>query len=309
MRSAVLSLLVSALVLVAADRAHGQEPSFRSGVDMVALTVTVTDAAGQFIRGLTARDLVVYDEGVEQPIALFGSEEVPLDVAFVLDTSSSMKNDLPLVKKAALALVALLRAGDRAAVFEVKTIIGVAAPLTTDRNVITVAVNRLYASGSTSIYDGVEAALRELEHERSASREMRRQALVLLSDGFDSGSEVSFGDVARLARQLDVTIYWVALGSATESSSLSPFEPEDVGTFNNALNSLARETGGLAFFPRRADALEGIYASIARELVTQYAVGYVAPDSGPQGVFRHLSVRVVPPAEGMARTRSGYVRK
>jgi Ca-activated chloride channel homolog len=297
-------LLVSALVLVAADRGHGQEPSVRSGVDMVALTVTVTDAAGEFVSGLTARDLVVYDEGVEQPIVLFGSEEVPLDVAFVVDASGSMKNDLPLVKKAALALVGLLRAGDRAAVFEVKTIIGVAAPLTTDRNVITVAVNRLYASGSTSIYDGVEAALRELEHERSASREMRRQALVLLSDGFDSGSEVSFGDVARLARQLDVTIYWVALGSATASSSLSPFEPED-----SALNSLARETGGLAFFPRSADALEGIYASIARELVTQYAVGYVSPDSGPQGVFRHLSVRVVSPAEGMARTRSGYFRK
>jgi VWFA-related protein len=300
--------MVSALVLAAVDRAHGQEPSFRSGVDMVALTVTVTDTAGQFIRGLTARDLVIDDEGVEQPIALFGSEEVPLDVALVLDASGGMETDLPLVKKAALALVDLLRAGDRASVFEVKTIIGVAAPLTPDRNAIAVAIERLYASGSTSLYDGVEAALREFERERSASREIRRQALVLLSDGFDNSSAVKFREVAQLARRLDVTIYSVALRSAAESSNLSLLL-EDVGTFDNALNSLARETGGLAFFPRHANALEAIYASIGRELVTQYAVGYVAPDSGRLGVFRHLSVHVVPPAEGMARTRSGYLRK
>ena len=310
MRSAVLSLLVGALVLIVADRAHAQEPSFRSGVDIVALTVTVTNAAGQFVRSLTARDLVVYDDGVEQPIVRFGSEEVPLDVAFVLDTSGSMWSDLPLMKKAALALVSLLRAGDRAAVFELKTTIGVAARLTADRNAIAAAVERIHASGSSPIYDGVNAALREFERERSTSREMRRQALVLLSDGFDNSSVVRFGDVAQLARRLDVTIYPVALRSARPSPrSLPLLEPEDVGTYDNALNSLARETGGLAFFPRRADALEAICASIARELVSQYPVGYVAPDTGPQGAFRHLSVRVVPPAEGMVRTRSGYLRK
>jgi VWFA-related protein len=213
------------------------------------------------------------------------------------------------VKKAALALVGLLRAGDRAAIFEVETIVGVAARLTADRNVLTVAINHLYASGSSSIYDGVAAALRELEHERSASREMRRQALVLVSDGFDNSSAVRFGDVARLARRLDVTIYWVALGSATEAHSLSPLESEVVRMFDTALHSLARETGGAAFFPRGADALEAIYASIARELVTQYSVGYVAPESGPRGAFRHLSVHVVPPAEGVVRARSGYLRK
>ena len=148
---------------------------------------------------LTARDLVVYDDGVEQPIVRFGSEEVPLDVAFVLDTSGSMWSDLPLMKKAALALVSLLRAGDRAAVFELGTTIGVAARLTADRNAIAVAVERIHASGSSPIYDGVNAALREFVRERSTSREMRRQALVLLSDGFDNSSVVRFGDVAQLA--------------------------------------------------------------------------------------------------------------
>ena len=102
----------------------------------------------------------------------------------------------------------------------------------------------------------------------------------------------------------------MALRSAQPSPrSLPLLEAEDVGTYDKALKSLARETGGLAFFPRRADALEAICASIARELVSQYAVGYVAPDTGPQGAFRHLSVGVVPPAEGIVRTRSGYLRK
>jgi VWFA-related protein len=310
MRSAALSLLVGALALVVADRAYAQGPGFRSGVDIVAPAVTVTNAAGQFVSGLTARDLVVYDDGVEQPIVLFGSEEVPLDLAFVLDTSGSTRSDLPLVKKAALALVSLLRAGDRTAVFEVKTTVRVAARLTADLNAVALAIDRLYASGSSSFYDGVNAALREFERERSTSREMRRQALVLLSDGFDNSSEVRFRDVARLARRVDVTIYSVALRSDQPSSrSLSGFEPEEVGTYDTALNWLARETGGLAFFPPRADALEAILASIGRELVSQYAVGYVAPDAGPQGAFRHLSVRMVPPADGTVRTRSGYLRK
>ena len=156
----------------------------------------------------------------------------------------------------------------------------------------------------------MNAALREFERERSTSGEMRRQALVLLSDGLDNSSAVRFIDVAQLARRLDVTIYSVALRSDPPSSrSLPLLEAEDVGTYDKALNSLARETGGLAFFPRGADALEAICASIARELVSQYAVGYVAPDTGPQGAFRHLSVGVVPPAEGIVRTRSGYLRK
>jgi VWFA-related protein len=156
----------------------------------------------------------------------------------------------------------------------------------------------------------VSAALREFERERSTSGEMRRQALVLLSDGLDNSTVVRFSDVAQLARRLDVTIYSVAMRSDPPSSrSLPLLEAEDVRTYDKALNSLARDTGGLAFFPGHADALDGICASIARELVSQYAVGYVAPDTGPHGTLRNLSVGVVPPAEGLVRTRSGYVRK
>ena len=284
MKSAALSLLVGALVLVVADRDYAQEPGFRSVVDIVAVTVTVTNAGGQFVRGLTARDLVVYDDGVEQPIVRFGSEEVPLDVAFVLDTSGSMWSELPRMRKAALALVSLLREGDRAAIYEVKTTVEVAAPLTTDRNAIALALERIHAAGSSSIYAGVSAALREFERERSTSGEMRRQALVLLSDGLDNSSAVRFIDVAQLARRLDVTIYSVALRSDPPSSrSLPLLEAEDVRTYDKALNLLARDTGGLAFFPGHADALESICASIARELVSQYAVSYVAPDTGPHG--------------------------
>jgi VWFA-related protein len=221
-----------------------------------------------------------------------------------------MWSELPRMKKAALALVSLLRASDRAAIFEVKTIVEVAARLTADRNAIALALERIYASGSSSIYAGVSAALREFERERSTSGEMRRQALVLLSDGFDNSSTVRFGDVAQLARRLDVTIYSVTLRSAAPSPrSLPLLEAEDVRTYDNALNSLARDTGGLALFPDHTDALEGICASIARELVSQYAVVYVAPDTGPHGTLRHLSVGVVPPAEGLVRIRSGYLRK
>ena len=92
------------LMVAAAQAAHAQ--MFRSRVDMVGLTVTVTDARGQEITGLTADDFAVYEDGVQQQVSLFGSEKVPLDVALVLDTSSSMHAVQPAVKRGARALLA-----------------------------------------------------------------------------------------------------------------------------------------------------------------------------------------------------------
>src|SRR5262245_1352160 len=154
---------------------------FRSGVDMVPLTVTVTDAAGNYKTGLTAADFAIFEDGTPQTVSFFASEDVPVDIAFVVDTSASMYSALPLVKTALHGLLRELRDGDRGTAIEVKQAVSMPQRLTTDRDAIHGAIDSLRAGGSTAMYDGLYLALREFERARRKDREIRRQILILLS--------------------------------------------------------------------------------------------------------------------------------
>lgn len=291
------------LALAGAHSLNAQE--FRSGVDMVALAVTVTDGRGQAVTGLSARDFKVFDDGVPQEVALFGSAQVPLDVALVFDTSSSMLTALPTLKSGARGLLRRLRAGDRAALVEVKRTIDVPQALTADLSSIEAAIGRLSAAGETALYDGVYLSLRQFERERRVQPELRRQALVLFSDGLDTVSRMGFDEVTALARALDVTIYSITLQEETVLANFALADQlREVGW---QIRTLTRDTGGFAFFPKRIWELERIYEMIARELVNQYAIAYVAPAPVEGQTFRRVSIGLVPPARGAARTRTGYV--
>ena len=127
--------LLCVLAVTAPHESAGQGSVFKTGVEIVALTVTVTDAKGRCVSGLTADDFAVFEDGIQQTVSLFGSEEIPVDVALILDTSSSMTNALPIAKTAARALVARLRPDDRAALIDVKGSTTIPQPFTDDRAV------------------------------------------------------------------------------------------------------------------------------------------------------------------------------
>lgn len=300
-----IGLLAAALILVGVNIAGAQGAAFKSGVDVVALAVTVTDPQGRSVTGLTADDFAVFEEGVRQTLSLFRNGDVPVDLAFVLDTSSSMSGALPIVKKAARGLVNRLHGADRAAVFDVKGSVRIPQPLTQDRGSIASAVDALSARGDTAVYDGMYMSLREFERERRANPAMRRQALIVLSDGLDTTSHVTFEDVTGLARTLDVTIYTVSLRDARLPVDTQQEERLRRATWE--MRTLARETGGLAFFASRAAELEGVYEAIGNELANQYALAYVPGGPRRDGAFRRVAVKVLPPATGIPRTRSGYV--
>ena len=200
---------VCLLALAGAFTVNAQE--FKSGVDMVALAVTVTDGKGQAVTGLCARDFRVFDDGVLQEVALFGSDQVPLDVVLAFDTSSSMVAALPVVKSGARGLLDRLGDSDRAALVEVKGNINVPVWLTADIASIHTAIGRLAAAGNTALYDGLYLSLRQFERERRVEPGLRRQALIVFSDGIDTVSRMGFDEVSRLARALDVTIYSITL--------------------------------------------------------------------------------------------------
>lgn len=298
---------LSALTLTLGNPApvRAQHAPFKSGIDMVPLTVTVTDGAGQHITGLTGDDFTVFEEGVQQPLSFFTSEDVPVDVALVIDASSSMHVDLPLVQKAACGLVRTLRASDRGAVVEVKDAIRIPQPLTSDQGQIEAIIHGLTASGSTALYDGLYIMLKEFERARRGNPEVRRQVLILLSDGLDNTSHLPFDEVMELARRVGVNIYVIALRGEVASVPRSE-QHVTVLQAEYAMRAVAREAGGRAFFPKTAQELPAIYGAIAQELASQYELGYVAVKPGGDGAFRRVVVRLSPRTNAFARTRSGY---
>jgi Ca-activated chloride channel family protein len=297
-------LVVFAIAGVVASPALKAQKPIKSGVEMVPLTVTVTDAAGKYVTGLADSDFTVVEDGVQQSLSFFASDHVPLDIAMVLDTSNSMRHELPLVQSAALGLVHTLKDTDRGAVVEVKNTAGIPQPFTSDHALIESAIRGLSASGATALFDGVYVVLKEFQRQRQANQEVRRQVLVLLSDGMDTQSRLGFEDVIEAARRADVNIYIIAL---TGKAAFTPRIERDSETLRAEYNmgAIARESGGRTFFPKTARELPGIYTAIAQELASQYELGYIPARPGGDGAFRRVMVRIAG-ANALARTRSGY---
>lgn len=305
MPSASAARLLGCVCLITiASTATERAQEFKSGIAMVALSVTVTNGRGENVSGLGLEDFAVYEDGVQQPVSLFGSDHVPLDVALVLDTSTSMQSLLPLVKQGARDLLARLRDGDRATLIDVKRRIEVRRSLTADLPSVAAAIDAVSASGTTAIYDGVYISLRQFTHERQVRPELRRQALVIFSDGIDTASHLGFDEIAGLARSADVAIYTITPDYRYISPRESTFDRRRIASWE--MRTLTRDTGGLAFFPAKPEDLKPVYDTIARDLVNQYAVGYVVPRPEETRRFRRVSIRLVPPAKGVARTRTGY---
>jgi len=303
----ILPALVAfgALAVRGSAPVDAQGPTFKSGVDMVPLTVTVTDTTGKYVIGLTGNDFTVFEDGVEQPLSFFATDDVPIDVALVLDTSGSMRADLPLVQSAASGLVGKLRASDRGAVVEVKESAGIPQPFTSDRALIDRALRALSTSGATALYDGLYVVLKEFERERRATLQARRQALVLLSDGLDNRSHLAFEDVMDLERRVGVNIYVIALRSDGAWMPRIALDRETLRA-EYTMGAVARESGGRTFFPKSALELPAVYTAIAQELASQYELGYMPARPGGDGAFRRVAVRVPPHTNARARTRSGY---
>jgi Ca-activated chloride channel homolog len=295
-----------ALALCGPARVGAQTATFKSDVDMVPLTVTVTDASGKYVTGLAGRDFTVLEDGVEQPVSFFACGDVPVDVALVIDTSASMRPDLPIVQAAASGLIRTLRESDRGAVVEVKDTAAIPQPFTSDRAQIERSIRALRTSGATALYDGLYVALKEFERERRATLQVRRQVLVLLSDGLDTKSHLAFEDVMDLERRVGVNIYVIALRNNDEASLPRALRESSTMEAEFTMGAVSRESGGRTFFPRDARELPAIYAAIGRELASQYDLGYSPVRPGGDGAFRRVAVRVPPQTNALARTRSGY---
>ena len=291
----ILAILFSGLDI----RAQGPGVRFRAGVDVVLLNVTVTDGARRYVTDLDVGDFTVLEEGRPQTITFFRKADVRLALALLIDSSASMDEALPIAQEAAAGFVRQLGPADVATVIDFDSRVQILAPFTDDKTALDDAIRNTVAAGSTSMYNAVYIALRELGKIRLDDEQEvpRRRAIVLLSDGEDTSSLVTFDEVLDVAQRSDSVIYAIGLGINASAARRS-------GDPSFVLTRLAQQTGGRAFFPSLAKDLTGVYADIRDELSSQYLLAYVSGNERT-GRWRNVNVRVNRPGLTV-RTKQGY---
>ena len=289
-----------AVVLTAPGQAARQDV-FRGGTDTVQLNVTVVDAAQHFVTGLGRDDFQVFEDGVPQDVSLFSSDRQPIALSILLDSSTSMDTKLAVAQEAAIGFARRLGERDLAEVIDFDNHERILQEFTSDRDALEKAIRQTAAGGSTSLYDAVYIALRDLGRSRTGgSDQVRRQAVVILSDGEDTASLKTYDDVLDESKRAEAAIYAIALRSKEE---MAPRHGYSEGDF--VMRSLAQGTGGWAFFVDDLTQLSAVYVKIADELASQYVIGYVSKNRKHDGTWRKVAVRVTKP-NANARTRNGY---
>jgi len=308
----IAAALLAAPVASAAQTSGGHAgpaaaPTFRTAAELVALAVTVVDEGRSHVSGLRVSDFIVLEDGIEQPLAYFAASATPIDVTLLVDASASMGDKMAVVRDAVRGLTRRLREDDRAAIVEFRETTLERQAMTDDRAAIDAAIGRLSPSGGTALYTALYVALSQLRSVDRSDR-VRRQAVVVLSDGEDTTSLVGYGDVLEKARRSGVAVYSIALQSPSSKHGTMRRNGggAPVTSGEHALRRLAQETGGVAFFPSALRELTAVYGVIAEELGQQYMIAYT-PRGGADGdAWRAIRVRLPSHPRAQIRTRSGY---
>lgn len=298
--AAAASLLLALALALAGPPWHvsaaGRQATFRAGTKVVPLYATVTDRDRRLVHGLVREDFTVFDEGREQPIAVFDNEVQPVTVVVMLDTSLSMAGSMDLLLNAAEQFLIRLLPADRAVVgafndkIQFEEFEGV---FSSERDALIASLRELDFGQPTRLYDALEASLGKLQGVEG------RRVILVFSDGNDTYSKTSLGRVLEKARADEVMVYAIGLQSDYFDGRRRVRSRPDAG-----LRRLADETGGGYFELERKDALGPTFTRVAQELHSQYLIGFAPPSL--DGKVHKIEVRVR--GEGMqVRARRSYL--
>jgi Ca-activated chloride channel family protein len=232
---------------------------------------------------------------------LFTRTNLPIALALLIDTSASMESKLQTAQEAAIGFARRLRGQDLAEIVDFDSRVTILQDFTANVQDLERAIRKTSAGGSTSMYNAVYIALKDLKKVvvRNAD-EVRRQAIILLSDGEDTSSLLPFEEVLDLAKRSDTAIYSIGLREERPVTATKGFKEAEF-----VLRQFSQETGGRAFFPLQVGDLSGIYGQISDELSSQYTVGYTSRNPRRDGGWRRIVLRVSRPNVS-ARTKQGY---
>ena len=292
-------MTLAALVIAGAALTSAQGQRIRSGVELVSLNVTVTDGGGKYITDLNEEEFEVYEDGAKQKLTFFSRTQQPISLALLLDTSASMDERMGIAQEAAIGFARQMHKDDQAEVIDFDSQVRILQAFTNDAATLEKAIRQTTPNGSTSLYNAIYISLKELKKVRaSTASDIRRQAIVLLSDGDDTSSLIEFEEVLDLAKRSETAIY--AIGLRQGEIGRREFKEAEF-----VLKQLATETGGRAYFVTDARELPKIYQTIWDDLSSQYALAYSSGNPKRDGAWRRVQVRLSRP-NASARTKQGY---
>ena len=270
-----------------------QQPSFRSGTQVVSLFVTVADPQKRLVPDLTKDDFEVLDNDKPQPLVFFANEVQPITVVVMLDTSGSMTGTISLLRAAAEQFLLRLLPADKGRVGAFNDKIQFSARFTSDRDELVSDVHELDYGNGTRLWDAVGASLDELKGIEG------RRVILVFTDGDDTESKIGLGTVVDRARAGEVMVYAIGLESNYFDGQRMVRSKPDSG-----LRKIAEETGGGYFELKKTADLAPTFTRVAQELHSQYVLGFTPTQL--DGRVHKLTVRMKPP--GMtARARRSYL--
>jgi Ca-activated chloride channel family protein len=326
----VLAVALAAGTAVTLGAQNQEGFTFRSGVELINVTTTVTDEAGRFVSGLRKEDFTVYEDGTRQEVTQFSNERVPVSLGIVLDTSGSMTPDKMSAARSAIDrfIYDLLGPDDELFFMEFANRPDLVQDWTVDRRAISRAVSRVSPAGGTAMYDAIADAV-----PLANAGKHPKKALLVISDGNDTNSDLSVGELRQLIRESEVLVYALGVdGTATTFRSGPTIQlpiplpipgrrrpggfPPIIGGGGrqrvtaervnpDALRQITDDTGGRTEIVRGFSDLDNATARIADELSKQYYLGYVS--TGKKDGRWHAIRVEVGDRRLSVRARRGYV--
>jgi len=293
------SVLFGFICLIGASVKAQQEaaPLFRTDTRVVVCNTTVIDKNGHLVTDLNRDNFTVSENGVQQKIADFKREDVPVSLGLIIDNSGSMRTKRAGVEAASLALVRDSNPDDEVFVvnFNDEPFLDLPNKKNFTNNIqeMEEALTRIDSKGGTAMRDAIRTSIDHLmEH---ASRD--KKVLVLVTDGVDNASMIKQEKLIRDAQQSGVLIYAVGL--------LEDEDRADAGRAKRELTALAETTGGEVYFPKEVSEVEPIAHIVAHDIRNQYTIQYTPANTNMDGTFRQIKIAVNVP-HLTVRTRSGY---
>jgi Ca-activated chloride channel family protein len=281
-----------------------QQDSYKikAQVSLVVLHASVVNDRDAFVPGLKEENFRVFEDKVQQKLAVFKQEDVPVSFGLVIDNSGSMRDKRPQVNAAALTFVKTSNAQDEGFVvnFNDDYYLDTEHDFTSNLDEMRTALERIDARGSTALYDAV---IGSLDHLKKGTRD--KKVLLVVTDGEDNASRHSLENTIEQAQRSNAVIYAVGLFSDDDMKH----NKRAMKKARRALEELAGATGGLAFFPEQPSDTEAICTQIAHDIRNQYTLAYYPSNTARDGSFRTVQVEVTPPrgyGKLTVRTRSGY---
>ena len=270
-----------------------------TNTDLITVTVTVTDTYGRYVSGLGKGAFTILDEKKPQEITYFSDDDSPVSVGVIFDVSGSMGGDK--IKRARDALSKFIQTShnmDEYFLIAFNSRAQLLLDKTRDGNQVLDKLTFVQTRNNTALYDACYLGVEKVQRGAHPKR-----ALLLISDGQDNNSRYTFGELRRLLKESDVTLYGIGILSGSDAGSSMGMEGQGI------LDELASVSGGKAFFPRSNAEMDDIFEQIALELRHQYSIGYKPVNFTNDGRWHKIKVRVTPP-RGLprlfVRSKEGY---